>query len=119
MFVRNGEALGSIKWDAVSKSAKVPAYETPPKKGARKQSVVKAHEEQVEAAGDSFPVATPVEAPEPEADDEVAEADESEAPPESARKSEWVDFAVSCGADRSWAEDSKTTKQDLIDEFGG
>jgi hypothetical protein len=113
MFVRNGEALGSIRWDAVAKTAKVPAYETPPKKGVRKQSVVKAHEEQVEAAGDSFPTATPVNAPEPdEADEEVAEA-----PPKSATKGEWVDFAVSQGAEREEAEGY--TKQDLVEIYGG
>jgi len=34
-------------------------------------------------------------------------------------KADWIEYAVSKGMDRELAEDDSTTKQDLIDSYGG
>ncbi len=57
---------------------------------------------------------TPAESDEDEAEEEAEEEDK--APAKSALKEEWVDYAVSKGADRDEAEDQ--TKEDLIAAYG-
>lgn len=56
--------------------------------------------------------------PEPSASENtvVADADDDDAPAQSATKSEWVDYAVSKGEDREAVE--AMTKADLVDKFG-
>ena len=58
---------------------------------------------------DAVPVEDPATAP--------AEPNPDNRPARTAVKSEWVDWAVECGADRDEAEDM--TKADLIDIYGG
>lgn len=53
----------------------------------------------------------------PESETEPEPEAESEAPKDYATKGEWVDYAVTQGADRSEAE--SLTKQELIDLYGG
>lgn len=72
-------------------------------------------EEEVVPEAEEEPEEDVEEEPEEEAEEEDDES-VAEAPKKSASKAEWVDYAVSQGADRAQAEDS--TRDDLIAAYG-
>lgn len=122
MFVRKGEALGSIQVDVDPGEA-----EKRLKRSAAAKQAVAARSEQKIEPGSVESVPATIDSPgrfhpaadkpdakpaaEPEDDDEV------DVPKPSDAKAVWVDFAVSQGLDREEAEGY--TKQELLDEFGG
>jgi hypothetical protein len=127
MFLRRGEALGSVRVDVDPSEAEKQTKRS----AAAKKAVAARSEQRIEPGSvESVPAAihSPGEfrsvldrpdpkpkaaAPEPDED----EGDEVEVPAHSAVKAEWVDFAVSQGLDPEEAEGY--TKQELIDEYGG
>lgn len=87
--------------------------------------------EAVGSGADTFVPASQAEEPQPQPQPETVEAEpepepvaaqpepeaEAEPPKHYAAKSDWVDYAVSQGADRDEAESS--TKDELIELYGG
>lgn len=131
MFVRKGEALGSVRVDVDPSEAEKKTKRS----AAAKKAVASRSEQKIQPGSvESVPATihspgefrsvldAPVKSePEPEPESEADEAedagDEVETPAHSDLKADWVDFAVSQGLDREEAEGY--TKQELIDEFGG
>jgi hypothetical protein len=121
MFVRKGEALGSVQVDVDPSEAE--------KRLKRSSAAKKAEQARAESRIEPGSVASVPAAihspgefhPAPEKSDpkpsKQSEPEEVDVPTHSAAKAEWVDFAVSQGLDREEAEGY--TKQELIDEFGG
>lgn len=94
MFVRNGQVLGSVLHSAV------------PGASGPKSKKAKAVEPEPEVT------------PESQSETETDEQDEVVDPPKPYdSKAEWVDYAVSKGAQRDEAEE--LTKADLIEMYGG
>lgn len=83
MFIRNGQALGSVNWEEFAQHQ---AAQKRPRRAAAKPP-------------------PPVEPP-----------DDDEAPKPYDAKPDWVDFAVSKGADRGEAE--SLTKTELVELYG-
>lgn len=111
MFFRKGQALGSVQVTdsgepdekkAVSMADQVGSGLAPSSPGVPNIADAKAEER---PAPD--PVAT------------SPESSELERPKVADPKADWIEYAVSKGMDRELAEDHSTTKQDLIDSYGG
>jgi hypothetical protein len=101
MFFRKGQALGSVQ---VTDSG------DPDETKAVSMAEVLA----------TSPEPTPEPEPDaPASEPEPEKAAELERPKVADNKAAWVAYAISQGMDRELAEDESTTKQDLIDSYGG
>lgn len=102
MFVRNGQALGSVLHSAV------PGADAEPEEKVEPQPPP-------EPVPEPAPVEVPI--PEPEPDPAEVESVDVQPPKQYDAKPEWVEFAVSNGLDREEAE--SLTKAELIELYGG
>lgn len=109
MFFRKGQALGSVQ---VTDSG------DPDEKKAVSMADLVAEAQESVATSPEPPPATPATPAEPKPTEDEKPV-ELERPKVADPKADWIEYAVSKGMERELAEDPSTTKQDLIDSYGG